>query len=350
MKINFIGIGLIRSGGMRVIFEYSNRLHRLGHDVIYYYPLIPYKFKDEKISLLAKKYVYNIKDVLTNKKKNFYNCEFKITAVNSISDLYIRNADVCIATTWPTAYSVIDLSQKKGKKIHYVQDYEIWNSSEVKVNRSFHLNLKKITISEYNRKLFLKKFSVNSEVITLGVYDIYHCKAKPLTSDKIITFIDHPLDSKGVMNAIEVVKKLKNKYNNLKFISFGHFKFHDIPDFVKFYENPDDNFVAEEIYGNTDIFIYPSLYEGFGMPPAEAMASKCAVVTSTAGAIPEFSVHMETAIHVEPNDVDGLFKGVCYLLENQNEMKRISENAYNNIRRKLNWDESVKKFIKSISS
>ena len=42
-----------------------------------------------------------------------------------------------------------------------------------------------------------------------------------------------------------------------------------------------------ELYASTSAFIYPSLYEGFGLPPLEAMAYGCPVIASAAGAIPE---------------------------------------------------------------
>ncbi|MEX1258782.1 MAG: glycosyltransferase family 1 protein [Gemmatimonadota bacterium] len=58
------------------------------------------------------------------------------------------------------------------------------------------------------------------------------------------------------------------------------------------------------IYSGARAFAYPSLYEGFGLPPLEAMCCGTAVVTSTAGSIPE--VVGSAAILVEPRDEAGL--------------------------------------------
>jgi glycosyltransferase involved in cell wall biosynthesis len=62
---------------------------------------------------------------------------------------------------------------------------------------------------------------------------------------------------------------------------------------------PDQDLPA--IYSLADVFLFPSLYEGFGIPLLEAMACGCPVVTSVAGACPE--VVGDAAVLVDPNDV-----------------------------------------------
>jgi glycosyltransferase involved in cell wall biosynthesis len=57
-------------------------------------------------------------------------------------------------------------------------------------------------------------------------------------------------------------------------------------------------------YRRADVFAYPSVYEGFGLPVLEAMATGTPVVASTGGAIPEIAG--EAALLVDPLDVDGL--------------------------------------------
>ncbi len=57
-------------------------------------------------------------------------------------------------------------------------------------------------------------------------------------------------------------------------------------------------------YGAATAFVFPSLYEGFGMPPLEAMACGTAVITSTASCLPE--VVGDAAMQVDPYDIDAL--------------------------------------------
>ena len=58
-------------------------------------------------------------------------------------------------------------------------------------------------------------------------------------------------------------------------------------------------------------FVFPSLYEGFGMPVLEAMASGAAVLTSTTSALPE--VAGDAACLVDPTDVDAIAAGISRL-------------------------------------
>lgn len=67
----------------------------------------------------------------------------------------------------------------------------------------------------------------------------------------------------------------------------------------------DDNFL-NRLYGAAKVFVYPSLYEGFGIPPLEAMAHGCPVVCSNTSSLPE--VVGNTAELFDP-DVDDALRG-----------------------------------------
>jgi glycosyltransferase involved in cell wall biosynthesis len=69
------------------------------------------------------------------------------------------------------------------------------------------------------------------------------------------------------------------------------------PDFVS-----DDDLPA--LYAGATLFVYPSLYEGFGLPVAEAMACGAPVVSSNASSLPE--VAGDAALYFDPRDVDAM--------------------------------------------
>jgi glycosyltransferase involved in cell wall biosynthesis len=64
---------------------------------------------------------------------------------------------------------------------------------------------------------------------------------------------------------------------------------------------PDDQ--LPDLYRAAGAFVYPSLYEGFGMPPCEAMACGCPVISSTGGALGE--VVGKGGVLLPPQDQDG---------------------------------------------
>ncbi|MBB6215537.1 hypothetical protein HNQ80_001626 [Anaerosolibacter carboniphilus] len=68
-------------------------------------------------------------------------------------------------------------------------------------------------------------------------------------------------------------------------------------------------------YNAASLFVYPSLYEGFGLPPLEAMACGCPTITSNLTSIPE--VVNDAAILINPYDVDELTHAIIRVLEDK---------------------------------
>ncbi len=84
---------------------------------------------------------------------------------------------------------------------------------------------------------------------------------------------------------------------------------------------PDDELRA--LYSSCRVFVYPSLYEGFGLPPLEAMACGAPVITSSISSLIE-TTGTEAARHVAALDVEGLAQSIVGLLENDSERKYLS--------------------------
>ena len=68
-------------------------------------------------------------------------------------------------------------------------------------------------------------------------------------------------------------------------------------------------------YRLAKVLVYPSLYEGFGLPPLEAMASGCPVICSNAASLPE--VCGDAAILADPNDIENLSRQINKLIDDK---------------------------------
>ena len=97
------------------------------------------------------------------------------------------------------------------------------------------------------------------------------------------------------------------------------------------------------LYSSCTAFVSPSLYEGFGLPPLEAMACGAPVIAS------RIAAHVETlGIHahlVEPTDTRALTKAIATLLENQIERNRLSRSGIEHASR-FSWEETAKLTLK----
>ena len=77
------------------------------------------------------------------------------------------------------------------------------------------------------------------------------------------------------------------------------------------------------LYSSCRAFVYPSLYEGFGLPPLEAMACGAPVITSRIPSIVE-TVGYDAARLVSPTDVQALARSIVEILSDENERQQLS--------------------------
>jgi len=77
-----------------------------------------------------------------------------------------------------------------------------------------------------------------------------------------------------------------------------------------------DDSVLASLYQSASAFVYPSLYEGFGIPPLEAMANECPVIASNSSSIPE--VVGEAGEYFNPENVESLSLAIENVVFNQN--------------------------------
>jgi glycosyltransferase involved in cell wall biosynthesis len=96
------------------------------------------------------------------------------------------------------------------------------------------------------------------------------------------------------------------------------------------------------LYKNALAFIFPTLYEGFGLPPLEAMSCGCPVVVSDRGSLPE--VCGDAAVYVDPYDIKSIADGIIKVLNNKNLRQELINKGFKQVK-KFSWEKSVKQFL-----
>jgi glycosyltransferase involved in cell wall biosynthesis len=100
--------------------------------------------------------------------------------------------------------------------------------------------------------------------------------------------------------------------------------------------------VLRIFYDAAKIFIFPSLYEGFGLPPLEAMAHGTPVVTSNVSSLPE--VVGNAAVLVNPENVFEIMRALHRVLTDQPLRERMKERGYQQAT-KFSWEKSVRRVL-----
>lgn len=351
MKISFILPALYGTGGIDVVYEYARRLAEKNNEVTIYAPIIAYNMKRGNILVDFLKQIYatlkTIKWFYIDKLPRTMSERKKVTVkpVLFISDRLIEDGDCVIATAWCTAYDVNKLSTSKGEKVYFIQDYEIWDNEQAG-KKSYSLPLHKIVIAEWIKNRLISECGCKEDipVVNNGI-DTHIFKPKERDKkDSVINclMLDHTLEKKGVKFGLEAFSKAKESVPGLKLRMFGIKRSSYITDEIEYYENPDKSTLID-LYQSSDIFIFPSIEEGWGLTPVEAMACKCAVVGTDVGCMLDIGVDEGNVILCKPKDVRKMADGIIRFAKDSEFRKRIADSGYETVK-KLDWEISTLKF------
>ncbi len=180
--------------------------------------------------------------------------------------------------------------------------------------------------------------------------DITRVKQKYGLFDEYILFVGTMEPRKNLQKTIQAFEKLLNnplissRKKPLQMVITGNTGWGDMPKMSRFIHNlgliPRNDLPA--IYSGASMFVYPSLYEGFGLPVVEAMSCGCPVITSDRGSLKEIT--SDSAIFVDPQDEDDIaIKMTKIIIDNNLRQSLIKKGLLNAAR--FNWQDTVKKII-----
>ena len=97
-------------------------------------------------------------------------------------------------------------------------------------------------------------------------------------------------------------------------------------------------------YNASEAFVYPSLYEGFGLPPLEAMSSGTPVITSNLTSIPE--VTSDASLLINPFDINELSSNLLKLLNDENLKNSLREKGLSQSKN-FSWEKTARKTLEA---
>ncbi len=212
-----------------------------------------------------------------------------------------------------------------------------------------------ITVSEDSKKRNFRDFGVPLEKQTI-VYngidrDVFKLLENNNKKDKQLLFVGNSEDGKKGLVFLLKAMALINKEIKLIVVDGGtpHRKISSI--FIKKLGLEDRvSFTGKvsmedlvKYYNESTITIVPSVYEGFGFPAAEAMACKCAVISSDGGALPE--VVGDAGIVFPVRDYKKLAEEIESLIKDKSRLKELEEKGYKRVCEVFNWSTAVNQMI-----
>jgi glycosyltransferase involved in cell wall biosynthesis len=233
--------------------------------------------------------------------------------------------------------------------------FSLWSS----VKRSNYL----ITISNYSKRTVVDYYKIDSskiKVVYLGCdfnnfkkisssdKNLDFVKEKYHLPERYILFVGNLRDSKNIKIVLQAIDKLKKKGKTINFVIAGSkrwrnmdfnsaFKQLENKELVHFIGRVDYNELPY-LYGLASVFVFPSLYEGFGLPVIEAQACGCAVVTSNRTSLPE--VTGDQSVTFDPYDLDSFIAVLLNILENHKFKKEAIDLGLKNVKR-FQWENTV---------
>ena len=233
-------------------------------------------------------------------------------------------------STCPSVITVHDLSF-----LSYPQSFPALNRAYLRTftRLSVRRAQRIIAVSESTKRDLMRYYDISGRKVDV-VHNVVDSVFRPLPAadvlefrrqrdlpDRFILFVGTLEPRKNVTCLIEAYARLSRSRPPLMLLGGKGWLYDEIFALVERLNLQDEvNFVgyvpAEELplwYNTASLFVYPSLYEGFGLPPLEAMACGTPVVVSDASSLPE--VVGQAGLLAEPTSSEALAEAMAQVLE-----------------------------------
>jgi len=254
----------------------------------------------------------------------------------------------------PYIITVHDLNEFIFKDTYYYKHTSLMPQMEKVIRKANRI----ISISENTKLDIIKYFSIDPEKIDV----IYHGFNRRVNTTigknkvvdafgKYILFVGQRIQYKNFNFFAEAISKLLKRESELKLICVGTPFTKEENEFLlklgilnqTYALNVDDG-TLNELYTNALVFVYPSLYEGFGMPILEAYANNCPVCLSNSSCFPEIA--QNAGVFFDPKNQDSILSAIEKVVYNNDYAKTIIKAGRNRLE-SFSWEKATKETISS---
>ncbi len=344
MRISFLLPHVFLSGGVKALLEYANRLQAMGCAPQLIVPAPKpkwYRLDEKALRLTCGAQSQDPGSV------DWFDNRVPLIQVPEIASRYLPPADVLIASSWETAYAASSLPSDRGEKFYFIQHHEIlWTRYVQKAKATYRMPFKKLVISSWLKQILKDEYGEESHLLTTPVDDkqFYPGDGERSGPAKRVCLMHHNYDWKGFQDGARAFSLAKSRGAPVELVVFGGKLEQPEPLFremgfeCEYHYRPLGKRLRE-IFSSCDIYLCPSWHEGLGMPPMEAMACGCALVTTDTGGCRDYALPGKTALVSAPHDVEALAKNLAALANDESLLTRLAMQGRQKIQ-EFNWERN----------
>lgn len=330
------------TGVHRYAFEICNKLHEMGVD---FHVAIPQEIHPD--------YKFSFKTVKCGSLKTHMWEQISLPRyLKKIGKPLLISFTGCGPLNYSNQIMTIhDVSHERYPQWFSKNYYHFYHFMMPRIGRKAHAVL---TVSEFSKKEIVDTLGIDSAKIHVVHSNVpFHNKPsredilnyQPDTDrEKYIIAVSSMDPRKNFVRLVKAFEKIEDKSVKLYIIGMS-FKAFNTPDQQKLIsENvylpgyiADDT--LQKMYQNAELSVYPSLYEGFGLPPLESMTYGCPVINSDIPALREVSE--DAALYVDPFDVEDITAKINQLLKDESLKQELRLKGLEQIK-KYSWEKSAK--------
>lgn len=357
MKIKFLitGVAWKPLGGLKMIYEYANRLAAEGHDVQIYYGC-NVLIGSQSLKAKAKRVLKYLYFRITG---NRYKCAswFKLSdnvkehLVWNLTNSSVGDADHYLSTTLGSSYWLARFpKENKAEWYYFVQGFENWGKciTDKTVYDSYLFHMKKIAVAKWLKRR-IETVDKSVEVVFNGFdFSQFYLKRAIETRmpTKVIMMYNVAV-TKGCADCFEALSRVKETIPALEVNVFGVPERPDfLPDWYHYKQCPSKQELLD-LYNDSAIYVGASHMEGWGLTIGEAMACGCAVACTDNDGYLEMAIDGQTALVSPIKNSQALADNIMKLISNDNFRIEIASRGHEYIQ-KFDINKTYIEFKKAI--